>query len=161
MGQAVLNHSLNFKPLPSLISRFNHKFDYVTLFVLNWSLISQNFSFKSYLYQNHRRKTLKGWSRPPPPPPLRPGRVKTKSTVLKAFHANMHVTNDTGTVANSKQSHILLLFYIFLWTNAVNTVPVMLPISIIESLVWQRSYCSNPNSAGRLRIYCKSPDVKI
>ena len=49
--EQIFKHFLNFEPLPPLISGLNSKFDYVTLCVLNWSLISQNFVLKSYLYQ--------------------------------------------------------------------------------------------------------------
>ena len=56
----IFKHSLNFEPLPPLISGLNSKFDYATLCVLNWSLVSQNFVLKSYLYQKLSRKTLGG-----------------------------------------------------------------------------------------------------
>ena len=56
--------SLNFEPLPPLISEINLKFDCSTLCVLNRSLVSQNFVLKSYLYQKLSRKNLWG-SRPP------------------------------------------------------------------------------------------------
>ena len=49
--EQIFKHSLNFEPLYPLISGLNSKFDYVTLCVLNWSLLSQNFVLKSYLYQ--------------------------------------------------------------------------------------------------------------
>ena len=72
--EQFFKHSLNFEPLPPLISGLNSKFDYAILCVLNWSLVSQNFVLKSYLYQKLLRKTLGGLARPPPP--LRSGRVK-------------------------------------------------------------------------------------
>ena len=58
--EQILKHSLNFEPLPPLISRLNFKFDYATLCVLNWCLVSQNFVVKSYLYQKLWRKNLYG-----------------------------------------------------------------------------------------------------
>ena len=66
--EQIFKHSLNFKPVPPLISGLNSKFDYAT-FVLNWSLVSQNFVLKSYLYQKLSRKNLSGVSSTPPPPP--------------------------------------------------------------------------------------------
>ena len=58
----IFKHSLNFEPLP--ISELYSKFNYATLFVLNWSLFSQNFFVKSYLYQKLSRKNLWGFGSP-------------------------------------------------------------------------------------------------
>ena len=49
--QQIFKHSLNFEPLPPLISGLNSKSDYTTLCVLNWILVSQNFVLKLCLYQ--------------------------------------------------------------------------------------------------------------
>ena len=67
--ERIFKHFLNFKPLPPLISGVNTKFDYATLCVLYWSLVSQNVALKSYFYQKLSRKNLWGSARPPPPPP--------------------------------------------------------------------------------------------
>ena len=74
--EQFFKHSLNFEPLPPLISELNSKFDHAILCVLNWSLVSQNFVLKSYLYQKLWRKTF-GGSRTPPP---RSGRVNNSRT---------------------------------------------------------------------------------
>ena len=49
-----------FDSLPPPISEINPKFDYATLCALNRSLVSQNFIFKSYLYQKLSRRKLWG-----------------------------------------------------------------------------------------------------
>ena len=79
--EKIFKHSLNFEPLPRFISRLNSKFDYTTLCVLNWSLVSENLVLKSYLYQNLSRKAFGGAARPPPP--LRSGRVNLLSSCIK------------------------------------------------------------------------------
>ena len=58
--EQIFKHSLNFVPPPPLISGLTSKFDHATLCVLNWSLVSQNFVLKSYLYRNLSRKTFGG-----------------------------------------------------------------------------------------------------
>ena len=62
----IFKHSLNFEPLCPLIYWLNCKFDCATLCVLNWSLVSQKFVLKSYLYQKLLRKNLSGGSARPP-----------------------------------------------------------------------------------------------
>ena len=64
--EQIFKHSLNFELLPPLISRLNSKFDYATLCVINWSLVSQNFVLKYYLYQKLSRKNLWGVGRSTP-----------------------------------------------------------------------------------------------
>ena len=58
--EQIFKYSLNFEPLLHLISGLNYKLDYALLCVLNWSLVSQNFVLKSYLYQKLSRKILWG-----------------------------------------------------------------------------------------------------
>ena len=73
--EQIFKHSLNFEPLFPLISGLNSKFDYATLCVLNWSLVIQNFVFKSHLYQKLSRKNLWRVGSPPPPPPDQEGLI--------------------------------------------------------------------------------------
>ena len=75
--EQIFKHFLNFGPLPPLISGLNSKFCYATLCVLNWSLVSQNFVLKSYLYQKLPRKNL--WEVGSTPPPVDQEGLKKRS----------------------------------------------------------------------------------
>ena len=71
--EQIFKHSLNFEPLPPLISGLNSKFDYATLCVLNHEVWLAKISFlESYLYQTLSRKNI--WS--VGSTTLRSGRVK-------------------------------------------------------------------------------------
>ena len=64
--EQTFKHSLKFEPLLPLFSGLNSKFDFVTTYILYWSLLRQNFVLKSYLYLTLSRKlkTFMGSARP-------------------------------------------------------------------------------------------------
>ena len=83
--EQIIEHSLNFRTLPSLISGLNPKFDYSTRCVLNLSLVSfEHLSLSKVIEE----KPL-GWlSRTPRP---KSGRVKRFQNIILFFRFQLHL----------------------------------------------------------------------